>query len=113
MIPNSKPIEVIEDRKKDKNRRKKMNLTNIKTLSIFFTQLKSRFSLEFMYFEYIIHNLFCFYSDKMICFDKCHYFSTRRAIDQILRLQFSDPKAIIPKSLENLIFNDQKWIQMD
>ena len=51
-----KPNEVIEDENKQQDPEE------------FFNQLKSRFTEEFIYFEYIIHHLFGFYSDDIRIF---------------------------------------------
>ena len=71
----------------------------------FFNQLKSRFTEEFIYFEYINHHLFGFYCDEIRIFDKCKHSSTSRSINQTLILQFTESRSNVPESLENLMLH--------
>jgi len=104
MIRNSKPLEFIEDEtNKDKKQKKKGEFNAHQDPEKFFTQLKSRFCEVFTHFEYIIHYLFGFYSDKHFHFDNCNHSSTKRAIDHILQVVFPDPRSTVPETLENLI----------
>ena len=93
-----KPNELIEDEDKDE-----LNIQQ--DPEEFFNQLKSRFTEEFIYFEYINHHLFCFHCDEIRIFEKCKHSSTRRAIDQTLILPFTDSRSNVPESLENLMLH--------
>jgi len=76
-----KPSELIENGKEEV---KTDELNAHKDPEEFFTQLKSMFSAEFIYFEYIIHHLFGFYSDEIRIIDNCKHSSTSRAIGHAL-----------------------------
>jgi ubiquitin C-terminal hydrolase len=109
MNRKSKPIELIEDETdKDKKQKKKGEFNAHQDPEEFFTQLKSRFCEEFTHFEYIIHHLFGFYSDKKFHFHNCNHSSTTRAIDHYLQVVFPDPKSFVTDTLENLMLHLQK-----
>ena len=88
-----KPNELIEDENKQQDPEE------------FFNQLKSKFTAEFIYFEYINHHLFGFYCDNIRIFDKCKHYSISRSINETLILQFPESKSNVPESLENLMLH--------